>query len=188
MRSTSPTSDSGCSPEASGPARIIVVAMVILGIDPGTAHTGYGVVLARGQRLAALDAGVVATAAGLPLEQRLVRIHARVGDLLATYRPAALAVEDLFFGQNVRTAFAVGQARSAVLLAAGLAGVPCSAYTPQAVKLAVCGSGAAAKDQVQRMVAALLSLPEITQSDHAADALAVAICHANGSELREAIA
>ena len=162
--------------------------MVILGIDPGTAQTGYGVVLARGQRLAALDGGVIATAAEVRLEQRLARIHERVRDLIAAHRPAALAVEDLFFGQNARTAFAVGQARGAVLLAAGLAGVPCSAYTPQAVKQAVCGSGGAAKEQVQRMVAALLALPEVPQPDHAGDALAVAICHANGSELREAIA
>ena len=161
--------------------------MVILGVDPGTAHTGFGVVLARGQRIAALDGGVIATGAGSPLEQRLAGIHARVRDLIATHRPRALAVEDLFFGQNVRTAFAVGQARSAVVLAAELAGVPCSAYTPQAVKQAVCGSGGAAKDQVQRMVAALLSLPETPRPDHAADALAVAICHANGSELREEI-
>jgi crossover junction endodeoxyribonuclease RuvC len=94
--------------------------MVILGIDPGTAHTGYGVVVVRGQRLAALDGGVIATGPESRLEQRLARIHTRVGDLLATHRPAALAVEDLFFGHNARTAFAVGQARSAVLLAAGL--------------------------------------------------------------------
>ena len=162
--------------------------MVILGIDPGTAHTGYGVVLARGQRLAALDGGVIATTAEARLEQRLARIHERVRDLIATHRPAALAIEDLFFGQNARTAFAVGQARGAVLLAAGLAGVPCSAYTPKAVKQAVCGSGGAAKDQVQRMVAGLLALPDVPQPDHAADALAVAICHANGCDLREAIA
>jgi crossover junction endodeoxyribonuclease RuvC len=162
--------------------------MVILGIDPGTAHTGYGVVLARGQRIAALDGGVIATAPEARLEQRLARIHERVLDLIVTHRPAALAIEDLFFGQNARTAFAVGQARGVVLLAAGLAGIPCSAYTPQAVKQAVCGSGGVAKDQVQRMVAALLSLPEIPHPDHAADALAVAMCHANGCELREAIA
>ena len=162
--------------------------VVVLGIDPGTAHTGFGVVLARGQQLAALDGGVIATASEARLEQRLARIHERVRDLIATHRPAALAIEDLFFGQNVRTAFAVGQARGAVLLAAGLAGIPCSAYTPQAVKQAVCGSGGAVKDQVQRMVGALLALPEPPAPDHAADALAVAICHANGCELREAIA
>ena len=161
--------------------------MVILGIDPGVAHTGYGVVLARGQRLAALDGGVIVTRRDVRLEERLARIHARVRDLIVTHRPRALAVEDLFFGQNVRTAFVVGQARGAVLLAAGLQGVPCSTYTPQAVKQAVCGSGAAAKDQVQRMVATILSLSELPRPDHASDALAVAICHANGHELREAI-
>lgn len=162
--------------------------MVILGIDPGVAHTGYGVVLARGQRLVALDGGTIATDKDVRLEQRLARIHVRVRDLIATHRPRALAIEDLFFGQNVRTAFAVGQARGVILLAAGLQGVPCSVYTPQAIKQAVCGSGAAAKDQVQRMVATMLSLCELPRPDHAADALAVAICHANGHELREAIA
>jgi crossover junction endodeoxyribonuclease RuvC len=160
--------------------------MIVLGIDPGTAHTGYGVVLSRGQRLAALDGGVIGTGPAEPLERRLARIHTRVCDLIGEHRPAAVAVEDLFFGQNVRTAFAVGQARGAVLLSAGLAGVPCFTYTPQAIKQAVCGSGRAEKEQVQRMVGALLSLPEPPQPDHAADALAVAICHANGRGVRAA--
>ena len=161
--------------------------VVVLGIDPGSAHTGYGVVLSRGQQLAALDGGVIGTGAGEPLERRLARIHSRVCDLIAEHRPAAVAVEELYFGQNVRTAFAVGQARGAVLVAAGMAGLPCYSYTPQAVKQAVCGSGSADKAQVQRMVGALLSLPEPPEPDHAADALAVAICHANGASLREAI-
>ena len=162
--------------------------VVVLGIDPGTAHTGYGVVISRGQQLAALDGGVIGTGPDEALERRLARIHARVCDLIAKYEPAALAIEDLFFGQNVRTAFAVGQARGAVLLSAGMAGVPCFSYTPQAVKQAVCGSGAADKSQVQRMVGALLSLPEPPTDDHAADALAVAICHANGAGLKAALA
>ena len=104
--------------------------MVVLGIDPGTARCGYGVVHCRGSRLAALDGGVVSTGADLPLEARLKRIYTRVRDLIAIYRPQALAIEDLFFGDNVRTAFAVGQARGAALLAAGQAGVPCFSYTP----------------------------------------------------------
>ena len=161
--------------------------MIVLGIDPGTAHTGYGVVLSRGQRRAALDGGVIGTGPAEPLERRLARIHTRVCDLISEHQPAAVAVEDLFFGQNVRTAFAVGQARGAVLLSAGLAGVPCFTYTPQAIKQAVCGSGRAEKDQVQRMVGALLSLPEPPRPDHAADALAVAICHANGRATRAAV-
>ena len=162
--------------------------VVVLGIDPGTAHTGYGVVLSRGQRLAALDGGVIGTGPDEPLERRLARIHARVVELIREHSPAAMAVEDIFFGQNARTAFAVGQARGAVLLSAGLAGVPCFSYTPQAVKQAVCGSGRAEKAQVQRMVGALLSLPKPPEPDHAADALAVAICHANGAALRQATA
>ena len=162
--------------------------VIVLGIDPGTAQMGYGVVLARGPRLAALDGGVIATGPDAPLERRLARIHARVCDLIAEHEPSAVALEDVFFGKNVRTAFAVGQARGVVLLAAGLTGVPCYSYTPQAVKHAVCGSGRAEKEQVQRMVGALLALDSTPEPDHAADALAVAICHANASPLREALA
>jgi crossover junction endodeoxyribonuclease RuvC len=146
------------------------------------------VVLARGPALAALDGGVIETVAGAPLERRLARIHSRVSDLIREHAPEAVAIEQLYFGRNAHTAFAVGQARGVVLLSAGLHGVPCFSYTPQAVKQAVCGSGGAEKEQVQRMVGALLSLPEPPAPDHAADALAVAICHANGAPLREALA
>jgi crossover junction endodeoxyribonuclease RuvC len=161
--------------------------VVVLGIDPGTAHTGYGVVLSRGSELAALNGGVIGTGPSEPLEQRLARIHARVCDLISDHRPDALAVEELYFGQNARTAFAVGQARGVVMVAAGIAGIACFSYTPQAVKQAVCGTGAAPKEQVQRMVGALLALPEPPAPSHAADALAVAICHANGAGLRQAL-
>jgi crossover junction endodeoxyribonuclease RuvC len=161
--------------------------VVVLGIDPGTANTGFGVVMSRGATLAALDGGVIETRPGVPLERRLTDIHARVCDLIAAHRPAAVAVEDLYFGRNAHSALAVGQARGVVLLSAGMAGVPCFSYTPQAVKQAVCGSGSAGKDQVQRMVGALLGLPEPPAPDHAADALAVAICHANGAPLRAAL-
>ncbi len=130
---------------------------------------------------------MIETAAGEPLERRLVDIHARVCELIDEHQPLAVAVEDLYFGRNVHSALAVGQARGVVLLAAGMAGLPCFSYTPQAVKQAVCGSGGAAKDQVQRMVGALLALPEPPRPDHAADALAVAICHANGAPLRAAL-
>ena len=161
--------------------------MVVLGIDPGLANTGYGVVVRRSGRLAALDGGVIETRRGVPAERRLAMLHARVRDLLATHEPDAVALEALYFGQNVATAFAVGQARGAVLVAAGDRGVPCADYTPQQVKGAVCGSGRAQKDQVQRMVQALLRLPEPPRPDHAADALAVAICHANGAPLARAL-
>jgi crossover junction endodeoxyribonuclease RuvC len=159
----------------------------VLGIDPGTAHTGYGVVLSRGRTLAALDGGVIETRAGAPLERRLADIHARVCDLIREHQPVALAIEDLYFGRNAHSAFAVGQARGVVLLSAGMAGIPCFSYTPQVVKQSVCGTGGAGKQQVQRMVGALLSLPEPPQPDHASDALAVAICHANTAPVRAAL-
>jgi crossover junction endodeoxyribonuclease RuvC len=169
------------------PAAESSLSVIVLGIDPGTANTGYGVVLSQGGRLAALDGGVIDTRPGVPFERRLAHIHARVCDLIREHAPAALAVEDLYFGRNAHSAFAVGQARGVVLLSAGMAGIPCYSYTPQAVKQAVCGSGSAAKDQVQRMVGALLALPEPPSPDHAADALAVAICHANGAKLKAAL-
>lgn len=161
--------------------------MVVLGIDPGTASTGFGVVESVGSRLRALDHGVIATAAGLPLERRLADIHARVGELIATYAADAVAVEELYFGTNVRTAFAVGQARGVVLLAAGQRAVPSRSYTPQQVKGAVCGHGRAAKDQVGRMVARMLGLAGVPTPDHAADALAVAICDLNRAPLAGAL-
>jgi crossover junction endodeoxyribonuclease RuvC len=162
--------------------------MIVIGIDPGLAHTGFGVVARRGARLLALDGGVIATSPGRTLEARLAAIHEAVGGLLDEHDAEAVAVEELYFGANVRTAFAVGHARGAVLLAAGERGVACGSYTPQQVKAAVCGSGRAAKEQVQRMVAALLALPEPPRADHAADALAVAICHHNHAPVVEALA
>jgi crossover junction endodeoxyribonuclease RuvC len=151
----------------------------VLGIDPGTASTGFGVVESGAGRLRALSGGVISTNSEDPLERRLAAIAASLEGLIAEHAPHALAVEDIFFGKNVRTAFAVGQARGAVLAAAGASEIPCFTYTPQAVKLAVCGHGGARKEQVQRMVAALLGLEQPPASDHAADALALAICHAN---------
>lgn len=162
--------------------------MVILGIDPGLASTGYGVIARRGRRLVALDGGVIETGARLSQERRLTAIHEATGALIDEHEPEAVALEQLYFGQNARTAFAVGQARGAVMLAAGQRGIDCFSYTPQQVKGAVCGSGRAQKDQVARMVGSLLALAEPPRSDHAADALAVAICHANRTPLQLALA
>lgn len=153
--------------------------MLVLGIDPGTANTGYGVVMRRGGRLAALDGGVIETPARQPLERRLATIHARVCELIEEHEPEAVALESLYFGQNAVSALAVGHARGVVMLAAGQRGIACTGYTPQQIKGAVCGSGRADKEQVIRMVQALLSLTDPPRPDHAADALAVAICHAN---------
>jgi crossover junction endodeoxyribonuclease RuvC len=153
--------------------------IVVMGIDPGVASTGFGVVRTAGGSISAVDGGVIEAPPGEPAERRLNRIHEGLSELIAWHEPAALALEDLYFGKNVRSAIAVGQARGVAMLAAAQRGIQCFDYTPQAVKLAVTGTGAAAKDQVQTMVGALLRLPTPPESDHAADALAVAICHAN---------
>lgn len=161
--------------------------MIVLGIDPGTANTGFGVVSDGRGRMHAIDGGVIETRAGTAAEQRLTIIHERVRALIEEHRPDAVALEDLYFGANARSAFAVGQARGVVMLAAGQAGLPCASYTPQQVKSAVCGSGRAGKDQVGRMVQALLALAEAPTPDHAADALAVAICHVNRAPFAVAV-
>jgi crossover junction endodeoxyribonuclease RuvC len=163
------------------------LGVIVIGVDPGTAATGYGVVARHDGRVLALDGGVVETPAAQSLERRLATIHARLSELLDEHRPQVLAIEQLYFGANVKTAFAVGHARGVALLAAGQRGIDCESYTPQQVKSAVCGSGTAPKEQVQRMVATLLSLPGPPSSDHAADALAVAICHLNRAPLIAAI-
>jgi crossover junction endodeoxyribonuclease RuvC len=162
--------------------------MIVLGIDPGTASTGYGVVQSAGSRLRALAGGVIATRNGVPPERRLADIHRTVGELLDLHGPDAIAIEELYFGANARTAFAVGQARGVVLLAAGQREVPSRSYTPQQVKAAVCGQGAASKDQVGRMVARLLALGEPPRPDHVSDAFAVAICDLNRAPLERALA
>lgn len=160
----------------------------MIGIDPGISNTGYGVVERRGGVLLALDGGVITTSPKTPLEQRLAAIAGRIERLLNEHRPDAMAIESIYFGKNAETAFLVGQARGAVVAEAGRHALPVSSYTPQQIKLAVCGSGGAGKQQVQRMVSALLSLPAgPLPPDHAADALAVGICHVNSAPLIAAI-
>jgi crossover junction endodeoxyribonuclease RuvC len=167
---------------------MVTGVIIVLGIDPGLAHTGFGVVRGGDGRLCALDGGVLETPAAAPGERRLAQIAVEIGLVLDQHGPDAVALEDLYFGQNARSAFAVGQARGVIMAAAGTRGIACHSYTPQQVKSAVCGSGRAGKDQVGRMVAALLSLSEPAGSDHAADALAVAICHVNRAPLTAALA
>jgi crossover junction endodeoxyribonuclease RuvC len=152
--------------------------VIVIGIDPGTANTGFGVVRVSGGRMVALDGGVVETDADALVEQRLAKLHETLGELIRWHEPKAMALEEVFFGKNVASALSVGEARGVTLLAAAREGLPCFDYTPQAVKKAVCGSGSADKAQIQRMVASLLGLPEPPAPDHAADAFAVAICHA----------
>jgi crossover junction endodeoxyribonuclease RuvC len=161
--------------------------IVVMGIDPGVANTGFGVVRVAGGQMSALDGGVIEVRPGEPIESRLAKIHEGLAELMTWHEPAALALEDVYFGKNVRSAIGVGQARGVALLTAAQRGIPCFDYTPQAVKMAVCGSGAAEKRQVQHMVGTLLGLSHPPESDHAADALAVAICHAGHARTAQAL-
>ncbi|HEY3335715.1 MAG TPA: crossover junction endodeoxyribonuclease RuvC [Candidatus Limnocylindrales bacterium] len=153
--------------------------MIILGIDPGTATMGYGIVERTGGSLRAVDYGALTTSADLPLPERLAAIHACVVELIETHHPDLLAVERLFFSKNAQSAFGVGQARGVVLLAAAQSEVPVREATPNEVKVGVTGYGNADKDQVGRMVAVILQLTDVPTPDDTADALAIAISTAN---------
>ena len=153
--------------------------MIVLGIDPGTAALGYGIVEQTGGRLREIDHGCLSTSPDLPLGDRLLAIHGLVSDLIALHEPAIVAVERLFFSRNAQTAMAVGHARGVVLLAAAEHGRPVREATPNEVKSAVTGYGAADKEQVQRMVQLVLGMATRPTPDDAADALAIAVCIAN---------
>jgi crossover junction endodeoxyribonuclease RuvC len=152
--------------------------MLVIGIDPGTAITGYGLVReGEDGSLQAVTHGAILTPSKMPMPQRLAMIYDSLNEILDLHKPDSGAVEAIFFQRNVRTAFSVGQARGVALLALAQAEIPVESYTPTAVKLAVAGYGGADKQQVQQMVRTLLDLDEIPKPDDAADALAVAICH-----------
>jgi crossover junction endodeoxyribonuclease RuvC len=153
--------------------------LIVLGIDPGTAALGYGIVERTAGKLRAVDYGCVETSADSSLPERLLTLHRVISDLIALHQPALIGVERLFFSRNAQTAFAVGQARGVVLLAAAERNVEVRDATPNEVKVAVAGYGAAEKDQVQKMVRVVLGMAELPAPDDAADALAVAICVAN---------
>jgi crossover junction endodeoxyribonuclease RuvC len=153
--------------------------VIILGIDPGTAMLGYGVIERTGPRLRAIDFGVIKTPSDLSLPERLESIYLALTDLIELHAPAMVGVERLFFTKNVQTAFAVGQARGVVLLAAAQHDLEVREATPNEVKVATAGHGGADKEQVQRMVQAILGMAEMPAPDDAADALAIAICVAN---------
>ena len=152
--------------------------MKVLGVDPGTASCGYGVVQTRDGTLGAVEYGSWRTPAGERPELRLRTIFEGVADLIGRHAPDAAVLEESFVGADARTALSVGQARGAVLVACAVAGVECAEYAPARVKQAICGYGRAEKGQVQRMVQRILTLGEPPTPHHAADALAVAICHA----------
>jgi crossover junction endodeoxyribonuclease RuvC len=153
--------------------------MIILGVDPGTATTGYGLIEEKSGKLSLIDYGVILTDPKLSPESRLELLYDQLGDIIDEYDPEEVAVEELFFSNNAKTAIAVGQARGVILLAAKKAGSLISEYTPNEVKSAICGHGGADKKQVQKMVQIVLKLEEIPQPDDAADALAIAICHSS---------
>jgi crossover junction endodeoxyribonuclease RuvC len=157
--------------------------MRVLGIDPGTATTGYGVVEEVQGELQALAFGVIKTPADQSLPTRLQSIYRAMRELAAEWKPDASAVEELFFSRNVRTAMSVGQARGVALLALADAGLVVAEYTPLVIKQAVTGYGSADKAQMQEMVRLLLGLAKVPRPDDAADALAVAICHLHSARL-----
>jgi crossover junction endodeoxyribonuclease RuvC len=150
----------------------------VIGIDPGTASCGFGIVHERDGRLRAIDHGWWRTPAAQRPELRLKTIFDGVAALIEEHRPDAVALEESFVGADARIALSVGQARGAVMVAAANAGVECAEYPPARVKQAVCGYGRAEKQQVQKMVKAILSLEAAPRPSHASDELAVAICHA----------
>jgi crossover junction endodeoxyribonuclease RuvC len=158
--------------------------MRVLGIDPGTAITGWGVVEGDGDELKMVACGVITTAAGTPLPERLQIIYRELTTLITRWQPETAAIEELFFSKNAKTALAVGHGRGAAMLALANAGLAIAEYKPLEVKQAITGHGGADKAQMQQMVKLLLGLADIPRPDDAADALAVAICHLHSARLR----
>lgn len=162
--------------------------MLVLGIDPGTAITGYGLVHEQDDGLSLVECGVVTTPSSQLLPERLQMIYRGLSDVVRRFEPEEAAVEELFFSRNVRTALSVGQARGVALLALADAGLPIYEYKPLEVKQAVAGYGGADKRQVQEMVRMLLNLERVPQPDDAADAVAVAVCHIHSARMAALIA
>lgn len=159
--------------------------MLILGIDPGIAILGYGLVKYEAGRFSIIDYGAITTDAGINMSERLTIIYKGLVDIIERYRPDAFAIEELFFNKNIKTALTVGHARGVAILAGSESGVQVYEYTPLQVKQAVVGYGRADKNQIQQMVKIILNLKEIPKPDDVADALAVAICHGNSSNFSE---
>jgi len=159
--------------------------MLTIGIDPGTATTGYGFVhLTQNGELELVDYGVITTPSKMPMPDRLQQLHSQLSQLLALHRPNTGAVEKLYFQRNVSSAISVGQARGVTLLALAEAGVQVAEYSPREIKQAIVGYGGAEKKQIQQMVRTLLEMESIPEPDDAADALAIAICHLHSMPMR----
>ena len=162
--------------------------MLVLGVDPGLAITGYSLVQEEAGDLALVTYGAITTRARLNISERLQILHAELKELIGRYAPDTAAVEELFFGANMKTAMLVGEARGVVLLTLAMADVPVCEYTPLQIKQAITGYGRATKTQMQRMVRMLLDLDDIPQPDDAADAVAIAICHLHSVQVTRALA
>ena len=158
--------------------------MRVIGVDPGTAITGWGIVEGDGQALALVDCGVITTPAGMSLPERLQIIYQELGRIISQWQPNSAAIEELFFSKNAKTALAVGHGRGVAMLALANAGLSITEYKPLEVKQAITGYGGADKIQMQQMVKLLLDLDEVPRPDDAADALAVAICHLHSARFR----
>lgn len=158
--------------------------MIILGIDPGISRCGWGIVSSQRSVVSCRGYGCIETSAKFPIEKRLLTIYREVGKIIKEYNPDALAIEELFWGNNAKTAFSVGQARGVILLAGGEKGLKIGIYTPLQVKIAVTGYGRAEKGQVGQMIKTILKLPQVPKPDDTADALAVALTHAFSSKIR----
>jgi len=161
--------------------------MRVLGIDPGTATTGWGLVEGRGTRLIHLGHGAITTPAGLAFQKRLDRIYAEMRALIDTHRPDGISIEQLYFTKNVTTGIAVAQARGVIALAAAHAGLSIGEFSPREVKAAITGNGRADKRQMQAMVKMLLNLDAAPRPDDAADALGIAICQIHAGKFRAAV-
>jgi crossover junction endodeoxyribonuclease RuvC len=161
--------------------------MLTLGIDPGVANTGFGLVGQQGDKLSHVSCGCILTSSQQTPQQRLSKIYQQLKQLIVQYRPDCVAVERLYFGKNSKTAMAVGQARGITLLVAAEAKVAVAEYTPLEVKLALTGYGRAEKRQIQQMVRILLKMAQVPKPDDAADALAIAICHLHSQKLKQKI-
>jgi crossover junction endodeoxyribonuclease RuvC len=157
--------------------------MIIMGIDPGFAITGYGIVKYEGNKFTPIDYGAITTASSMELPKRLLYLHNSLVELIDKYKPGAISIEELFFNKNIKTALTVGHGRGVAVLAAAQSGIDVFEYTPLQVKQSVVGYGRAEKSQMQQMIKVILNLPAIPKPDDVADALAVAVCHGNSYKM-----
>ena len=160
--------------------------MIILGIDPGSRITGFGLVSKQGSKITHVDNGIIDVSKNVSFEKKLLKIFEGINNIISTFKPSEVAIENIFYAKNVQSALKLGHARGAAMVAFAMNELPVFEYTPLQVKQAVTGFGAASKDQVQKMTKTLLSLPQVAE-ENAADALAISLCHAQSRDLKKRI-